>query len=154
VKELLEKVVINYPYLAAGILFAIGVLTVLTRSNVFKKLIGINIMESSVFLLFVSAGNIKGGNVPILDTANPKPVYVNPLPSALMLVITLMEISRSMTVGPIIALRSTRSIRTNSPTRNKSMVSPPLQLHFQISDFTDYPPAQQITCGFFSKRMN
>jgi multicomponent Na+:H+ antiporter subunit C len=93
VKELLEKVVINYPYLAAGILFAIGVLTVLTRSNVFKKLIGINIMESSVFLLFVSAGNIKGGNVPILDTANPKPVYVNPLPSALMLTGIVVSVS-------------------------------------------------------------
>ncbi|MGI6537560.1 MAG: sodium:proton antiporter [Caldicoprobacterales bacterium] len=92
-KELLEKVVINYPYLAAGILFAIGVLTVLTRSNVFKKLIGINIMESSVFLLFVSAGNIKGGNVPILDTANPKPVYVNPLPSALMLTGIVVSVS-------------------------------------------------------------
>ncbi len=92
-KELLEKVVINYPYLAAGILFAIGVLTVLTRSNVFKKLIGINIMESCVFLLFVSAGNIKGGNVPILDTANPKPVYVNPLPSALMLTGIVVSVS-------------------------------------------------------------
>ena len=45
------------------------------------------------FLLFVSAGNIKGGNVPILDTANPKPVYVNPLPSALMLTGIVVSVS-------------------------------------------------------------
>jgi len=90
---LLEKLIINYPYFAAVILFTIGVLTVLTRSNLFKKLIGINIMESAIFLLFVGGGNIRGGAVPILNGANPESVYINPLPSALMLTGIVVSVS-------------------------------------------------------------
>lgn len=92
-KILLEKIMVNYPYLAAVVLFTIGVLTVLTRSNLLKKLIGINIMESAIFLMFVAAGNIRGGAVPILDEANPAPLYVNPLPSALMLTGIVVSVS-------------------------------------------------------------
>lgn len=90
---LLEKLIVNYPYLIAAILFVIGALTVLTRSNLFKKLIGINIMESAIFLMFVAGGNIRGGAVPILDKVNPEPLYINPLPSALMLTGIVVSVS-------------------------------------------------------------
>ncbi len=90
---LLEKLMINYPYFVAVILFTIGALTVLTRSNLFKKLIGINIMESAIFLMFIAGGNIRGGAVPILDEANPKPLYINPVPSALMLTGIVVSVS-------------------------------------------------------------
>ena len=90
---LLEKLMVNYPYFAAVILFIIGALTVLTRSNLFKKLIGINIMESAIFLMFIAAGNIRGGAVPILDQANPKTAYINPVPSALMLTGIVVSVS-------------------------------------------------------------
>ena len=90
---LLEKLMVNYPYFAAVILFIIGALTVLTRSNLFKKLIGINIMESAIFLMFIAAGNIRGGAVPILDQANPKTAYISPVPSALMLTGIVVSVS-------------------------------------------------------------
>jgi multicomponent Na+:H+ antiporter subunit C len=93
VKVLLEKLLVNYPYVAAVILFMIGALTVLTRSNLFKKLLGINIMESAIFLMFVAGGNIRGGAVPILGEVNPKSVYINPLPSALMLTGIVVSVS-------------------------------------------------------------
>lgn len=92
-KILLEKLIVNYPYFFAVILFVIGVLTVLTRSNLFKKLLGINIMESAVFILFIAAGNIRGGTDPILDTSKPEAVYINPLPSALMLTGIVVSVS-------------------------------------------------------------
>ena len=92
-KVLLEKLLVNYPYVAAVILFMIGALTVLTRSNLFKKLLGINIMESAIFLLFVAGGNIRGGAAPILSEANPESVYINPLPSALMLTGIVVSVS-------------------------------------------------------------
>lgn len=90
---LLEKLAINYPYLIAAILFVIGAFTVLTRSNLFKKLIGINIMESAIFLIFVAGGNIRSGAAPILDKANPEPLYINPLPSALILTGIVVSVS-------------------------------------------------------------
>lgn len=89
----LNKLVINYPYVFAVVLFVIGVLIVLTRDNLFKKLIGINIMESSIFIVFIAAGNIRGGAVPILNEAHPESVYINPLPSALMLTGIVVSVS-------------------------------------------------------------
>lgn len=91
--SILMKIIINYPYLAAFIIFAIGALIVLTRSNLFKKLIGINIMESAIFLIFVAAGNIRGGAVPILSDNNRQSVFINPLPSALMLTGIVVSVS-------------------------------------------------------------
>ena len=90
---LLEKLVVNYPYVFAVVLFIIGVLTVLTRDNLFKKLIGINIMESAIFIVFIAAGNIRGGTVPILAEGQSEPVYINPLPSALMLTGIVVSVS-------------------------------------------------------------
>jgi multicomponent Na+:H+ antiporter subunit C len=92
-KILLDKLIINYPYFAAVILFLIGAFTVLTRSNLFKKLIGINIMESAIFLMFIAAGNIRGGAVPILRQSNPEALYINPVPSALMLTGIVVSVS-------------------------------------------------------------
>ncbi len=92
-KTLLDKLIINYRYFAAVILFLIGAFTVLTRSNLFKKLIGINIMESAIFLMFIAAGNIRGGAVPILCQSNPEALYINPVPSALMLTGIVVSVS-------------------------------------------------------------
>ncbi len=75
-KTLLQKLIVNYPYVISVILFIIGALTVLTRSNLFKKLLGINVMETAIFLMFIASGNIRGGAVPILsETEAP---YINP----------------------------------------------------------------------------
>ncbi|NLJ79603.1 MAG: cation:proton antiporter subunit C, partial [Firmicutes bacterium] len=89
----MEKLIINYPYVIASILFVIGTFTVLTRSNLFKKLIGINIMESAIFLLFIASGNVRDGTVPIVHEIQPDSPYVNPLPSALMLTGIVVSVS-------------------------------------------------------------
>lgn len=90
---LAEKLIINYPYAASVVLFIIGALTILTRPSLFKKLFGISIMESSVFILFIAAGYIRGGTEPILSESNPEAVYINPLPSALMLTGIVVSVS-------------------------------------------------------------
>lgn len=92
-KIFLEKLIINYPYVFAALLFFIGLMTVLTRSNVFKKLIGINIMESAIFLLFIASSYMKGGSEPMLVEGSTDIIYVNPLPSALMLTGIVVSVS-------------------------------------------------------------
>lgn len=81
----LELILLNFPYVVAIILFSMGTLIVLTQPNLVKKVIGINIMETSIFLFFIAVGNILGGDPPIYDPAYPEALYVNPLPSVLML---------------------------------------------------------------------
>ena len=92
-KILLDKLIVNYPYAIAVLLFVIGILIILNKSNLFKKLIGISVMESSIFIMFVGAGNIRGGAVPIAHSTNPQSIYVNPLPSALMLTGIVVSVS-------------------------------------------------------------
>lgn len=81
----LQIIILNFPYFVSIILFSMGTLIVLTQPNLVKKVIGINIMETSIFLFFISVGNAHGGVPPIFDANTPDAFYVNPLPSVLML---------------------------------------------------------------------
>lgn len=91
--QLFEKLILNYPYVIAAVLFTIGAITVLTRLNLFKKLLGINIMESAIFLMFISSAYIRRAKTPIHMESVEKAVYVNPLPSALMLTGIVVSVS-------------------------------------------------------------
>lgn len=91
--DFLSRVLQNYPYIFAIALFGIGIFTVLTHSNLLKKVIGINIMEGSTYLFFIAAGYIKGGVAPIRDMSQEGLVYVNPLPQALMLTGIVVSVS-------------------------------------------------------------
>jgi multicomponent Na+:H+ antiporter subunit C len=81
----LELLLTNFPYFVSIVLFSMGTLIVLTQPNLIKKVIGINILESAIFLFFIIVGNIQGGVPPIFDPQFPDALYINPLPSCLML---------------------------------------------------------------------
>lgn len=82
----LSALMLNYPYVISIILFCLGCLCILTQHNLIKKVIGINIMQTGIFLFFIALGNIEGGVAPIYDPKLPAGAfYINPLPSALVL---------------------------------------------------------------------
>jgi len=89
----LNSIIGNINYIGAAVLFVIGLYTVLTHSNLLKKIIGVNIMETSVFLFFVSIGYVKGAQSPILDPSSGNLIYVNPLPSAMILTGIVVAVS-------------------------------------------------------------
>ncbi len=91
-----EILLLNFPYLMSIILFSMGCLIILTQSNLIKKVIGINVMETAIFHFFIAAGNIRGGSAPILSPESGEAIYVNPLPQALVL--TGIVVSFSITV--------------------------------------------------------
>ncbi|GAB6085271.1 cation:proton antiporter subunit C [Alkaliphilus crotonatoxidans] len=91
--ELLNSIIDHINYIAAVALFVIGLYTVLTHSNLLKKVIGINIMETSIFLFFVSIGYVHGGRSPIKLMTTGQATYVNPLPSALILTGIVVAVS-------------------------------------------------------------
>ena len=61
-----------------------GLFIVIARTNLIKKLIGLTIFQTSVFLFYISLGKVAGGTAPIL-TGNPNTLYSNPLPHVLIL---------------------------------------------------------------------
>lgn len=83
----------NYHYVAAMVLFCIGLYTVIVRRNIIKKLIGLNIMETSVFFFYISLGYLDKGVAPIgVGNADPARM-VNPIPQALILTGIVVAVS-------------------------------------------------------------
>ena len=68
-----------YNYWIVIFLMMAGFYTVIARGNLVKKIVGLNIFQTSVFLLYISMGKVSGGTAPIL-TGKPE-VYSNPLRS-------------------------------------------------------------------------
>ncbi len=85
---------IKYIEIGAMILFGIGFSTLLFHGNMIKKIIGMNIMDTSIFLFFITRGYINNKEAPIIiNIANSPDSYVRPLPSALMLTGIVVAIS-------------------------------------------------------------
>ncbi len=72
-----------FNYWMVIVLMMIGLYTVVSRGNLVKKIVGLNIFQTSVFLLYISMGKVSGGTAPIL-TGKPE-IYSNPLPHVLIL---------------------------------------------------------------------
>ena len=64
-------------------LMMVGFYTLISRGNLLKKIIGLNIFQTSVFIFYISMGKITGGTAPIL--VEGEAVYSNPLPHVLIL---------------------------------------------------------------------
>ena len=72
-----------YNYWIVIFLAMAGLYIVIARGNLIKRLVGLNIFQASVFILYISFGKVAGGTAPIL--AKGIEVYSNPLPHVLIL---------------------------------------------------------------------
>lgn len=80
--------------LVAVTLFAIGFANLLFQQNMIKKIIGLNIMDTAIYLLLASQGYIKGLKAPIVvDGIVDNKVYINPIPSGLVLTGIVVSVS-------------------------------------------------------------
>jgi len=73
----------QYNYWIVIILMMTGFYIVIARGNLVKKIIGLNIFQTSVFLLYITMGKVTGGTAPIVDPRFE--TYSHPLPSVLIL---------------------------------------------------------------------
>lgn len=73
----------HYNYWIVIFLMMTGFYIVIARGNLIKKVIGLNIFQMSVFLMFITVGKVRGGTAPIVDERFE--LYSNPLPSAMIL---------------------------------------------------------------------
>jgi len=72
-----------YNYWIVIVLAMAGMYIVIARGNLIKKLVGLNVFQASVFVLYISFGKIFGGTAPILEKGIE--TYSNPLPHVLIL---------------------------------------------------------------------
>ncbi len=81
----------HYNYWVVIALMMIGFFVVIAQGNLVKKLIGLNIFQTSVFIMYISAGKVSGGSAPILSDSVE--LYSNPLPHVLILTAIVVGIA-------------------------------------------------------------
>jgi multicomponent Na+:H+ antiporter subunit C len=95
------------------VLMMTGLYTVVAKGNMVKKIVGLNIFQVSVFMLYMSIGKITGGTAPIFPidhrgqiTLDPTVVYTNPLPHVLILTAIVVGIATtSLGLALIVRIR-------------------------------------------------
>jgi multicomponent Na+:H+ antiporter subunit C len=91
---MLSTLLVNYEEAVAIILFGIGFTMLLFHRNLIKKLIGMNIMDTGVFLFLASMGYISGRKAPIItDGVMDVSAYINPVPAGLVLTGIVVSVS-------------------------------------------------------------
>ena len=91
-------------------LMMVGFYAVIARGNMVKKMIGLNIFQTSVFMLYISMGKVADGTAPIL-TGDPQTVYSNPLPHVLILTAIVVGVATTA-VGYALIIRIQESFGT------------------------------------------
>ena len=86
----------NYGEAVAMILLVIGFGNLMLQSNLIKKIIGLNIMDTAVYLFLAEKGYISGRVAPIVvDGIQSTEAYINPVPSGLVLTGIVVSVSVS-----------------------------------------------------------
>ena len=100
--QLMSRFADQYNYVITIFLMTAGLYIVISRGNMIKKLVGLSMFQSSVYLLYLSPGKILGGTPPILDPAIT--IYSNPLPHVLILTAIVVGIA-TLALGLAITVR-------------------------------------------------
>ncbi len=92
----------HFTYFITVFLMVAGLFIVIARDNLIKKLIGLGIFQTSVYLLYIAPGKLVGGTAPILSEAFT--VYSNPLPHVLILTAIVVGVA-TLALGLALVVR-------------------------------------------------
>ena len=92
----LEFIVGHLNYWLFSVLMMTGLYIVVAKGNFVKKIVGLNMFQTSVFMLYISMGRVDGGTAPIFPVdmeIDPAVIYSNPLPHVLILTAIVVGIA-------------------------------------------------------------
>jgi multicomponent Na+:H+ antiporter subunit C len=92
----------HFSYAVTVFLMVAGLFIVIARGNLIKKLVGLGIFQTSVYLLYIAPGKLIGGTAPIL--ADAFKVYSNPLPHVLILTAIVVGVA-TLALGLALVVR-------------------------------------------------
>ena len=87
----MEFVLAKYHYWIYILLMMIGFYAMIAKQNLIKKIIGMNIFQTAVFLFYISMSKVRGGTAPIVWEEAVR--YDNPLPHVLILTAIVVAVS-------------------------------------------------------------
>ena len=91
-----------YNYWIVVVLMMVGFYIVIAHGNLIKKIVGLTIFQTSVFIFYISMAKVEGGTAPILAEGISK--FSNPLPHVLILTAIVVGIATTA-VGLALAVR-------------------------------------------------
>ena len=92
----------NFTYWATIFIAIAGLYIVIARGNLIKKLVGLSIFQTSVYLLYIAPGKLIGGTAPIVSEKYA--VYSNPLPHVLILTAIVVGVA-TLALGLALVVR-------------------------------------------------
>ena len=92
----------HFAYFITVLLMITGLYIVIARGNLIKKLVGLSIFQTSVYLLYIAPGKIVGGTAPILSETFT--LYSNPLPHVLILTAIVVGVA-TLALGLALVVR-------------------------------------------------
>ena len=92
----------HFSYAITVFLMVAGLYIVIARGNLIKKLVGLGIFQTSVYLLYIAPGKLIGGTAPIVDEHFK--VYSNPLPHVLILTAIVVGVA-TLALGLALVVR-------------------------------------------------
>ncbi len=106
--DMMQEIVIRGNFWAYIILMLVGLYAMIAKNNLIKKIIGMNIFQTSIILFYISTAFKKGASIPIIahghgheHAAVHAADYINPLPHVLMLTAIVVSVA---TLGVALAL--------------------------------------------------
>ncbi len=82
-----------FNYWVFAVLLMIGLYALIAKRNLVKKILGLAIFQSAVFLFFITMSKIEGGTAPIIQAGVDGQIFSNPLPQVLILTAIVVGIS-------------------------------------------------------------
>ncbi len=84
----------NYYETTAVIVFCIGFTALLLQKNLIKKIMGLNFMDTGIYLFLAAKGYVAGRTAPIVtDGVTDAAAYINPVPAGLVLTGIVVSVS-------------------------------------------------------------
>lgn len=91
-----------FSYWATIFIMIAGLYIVMARENLMKKLVGLSIFQTAVYLLYIAPGKLIGGTAPIVSPQFS--VYSNPLPHVLILTAIVVGVA-TLALGLALVVR-------------------------------------------------
>ncbi len=106
IEWLIEELFAKYNYWVAIVLMLVGFYAMIAKDNLIKKIIGLYIFQTSIFLFYISLGDITGGTEPIIseEMIAQGYVYVNPLPHVLILTAIVVGVATTAVALALVIL--------------------------------------------------
>ncbi|MFC7186550.1 cation:proton antiporter subunit C [Halorubrum yunnanense] len=95
----------RHAYVAFALLLCVGLYMMIANPNLVKKIIGLNLFQTAIFLLFIASAYVEGGAIPIVASGEAATeTFVSPLPHVIVLTAIVVGVSLTA-VGLALCIR-------------------------------------------------